>query len=200
MSSDTKKKNPTVFNNTVESIKNSSTSVVRSFEKDFRNQIFGNRQIKRSGEIQPGESLNFSEVFSGERAENEKLKKQLVYERRLRKEEQILVEKRTGELKMQINAIHVEIMKVAKITPRLSQEITVAALSVSSDPSEYELSFLEKIFTFIQDFRLNIENTYYWLASANKRAVKKNRWGANYKKYGAKYLLSGEHYLSRSAG
>ena len=40
MSNDMKKKSPTVFTNTIESVKNSSTSTIRSFEKDFRNQIY----------------------------------------------------------------------------------------------------------------------------------------------------------------
>jgi len=121
-------------------------------------------------------------------------------EKRLRQEDQRLVERRTGELRLQIQAIHEEIQKAMKVTVSLSQEVEVAAFQAPSSTSIYELHFLEHIFSLISSFRKKIENARVWLSSMNRRAAKKNMWGANYKKHGAKYLLSGEHYLQRSAG
>jgi len=187
-----KKKKTPIYSNPVEVLKDLP-------RKNFLDQLMGRRPIARSGEIHPGESLEFKSVITGEREKSEKLSRQITFERRLRAEEKQLVDSQTKKLQLQIQAIQTEVIKVVQKTPQLSQEIKIAALQVSSAPSKYQLFFLERMFTFIQSFRVNIENASLWLESANRRAAQKNRWGANYKKHGAKYLLSGEHYLSRSA-
>ncbi len=174
--------------------------LVKPLPKDIAKQLFGLTPRSFSGEINPGESLEMKEVFTGEREKNEETQKKLALERRLREEEKVLVERKTNELRIQIRAIHEEIIKLAEVTPNLSQEIQVAALAAPVAPSEYELNFLQHILEFIRSFRKKIEKASIWMASANRRAAKKNVWGAHYKKHGAKYLLSGEHYLTRSAG
>lgn len=170
---------------------------------EIARQIFGripsaNKHF--SGEIMPGESVELKRVYNGQASEEEKLKKMYSMERNLRQEDQILVERRTNELRLQIKAIHEEVQKVAKATMQLSEEVKVAAFQAPVSESLYELYFLERIFEFIKSFRKKIENASVWLSSVNRKAQKKNMWGANYKKHGAKYLLSGEHYLQRSAG
>lgn len=170
---------------------------------EIARQIFGrvpslNRRF--SGEILPGQALEMNDVYSGKAVENEKAQKMYFLEKKLREEDHALVERRTAELRLQIKAIHEEVQKAAKATAQLSQEVQVAAFQAPSSTSIYELYFLERIFDFIKSFRKKIENAGVWLRSANRRAAKKNMWGANYKRHGAKYLLSGEHYLQRSAG
>ncbi|KKS77624.1 MAG: hypothetical protein UV74_C0013G0186 [Candidatus Woesebacteria bacterium GW2011_GWB1_43_14] len=191
-----RKKNLGVVTNPIEVLRE---ELFEKSPRSFANQLFGRIPIARSGEIHPGESLEFSQVYSGEREKQEKTISQLTFEKRLLKEEKELIETKTNELRLQIQAIQVEVVKFARVTPQLSRETEIAAIQVGSAPSKYELFFLERIFSFIQSFRVNIEQATEWLSTANKRAAKKNRWGANYKKYGAKYLLSGEHYSSRSA-
>lgn len=166
-------------------------------------QILGNAKAverKFSGEILPGSAIEMDDIFSGRAAREENLQKSLILERRQRMEEQTLVERRTNELRIQIQAIHEETQKVAKATASLSQEVQIAAFQAPASESIYELYFLERIFNFIKSFRKKIENASVWLLAMNRKAAKKNMWGANYKKQGAKYLLSSEHYLQRSAG
>jgi hypothetical protein len=176
--------------------------LIKPMSQDFMRQIFGQGEQKFSSEFSPGESVEMKDVFSGNKDQGKSIevKNQLLFERRLFDEEKIFVEKRTNELRIQIQAIHEEILKLAKITPELSQEIEIAAIQAPGDPSSFELSFLEHIFNFIKSFREKIEKAAVWMRACNHRAKKKNAWGANYKKHGAKYLLSGEHYLQRSAG
>lgn len=180
------------------------TDLIQPMPEEIMKQLFGRMprrpEKKYTGEIMPGEALEMKEVYSGKAAENDNLRKAVHLERRLRQEDQILVERRTGELRVQIQAIHEEVQKLAQATPELAQEIELAAFQAPSSPSLYELLFLEKIFEFVKSFRKKIENASVWLASVNKRSSKKNMWGQNYKKHGAKYLLSSEHYLTRSAG
>lgn len=177
--------------------------LLQPMPSEIARQIFGrvpslNRRF--SGEILPGSALELNRVYSGEAEDDQKLQKMYFLEKRLRQEDQALVERRTAELRLQIKAIHEEVQKAAKVTVQLSQEVQVAAFQAPTSTSIYELYFLERIFDFIKSFRKKIENASAWLGSANRRAAKKNMWGANYKKHGAKYLLSGEHYLQRSAG
>src|SRR3989344_4099073 len=167
---------------------------------EMARQLFGRREKNFSGEIMPGEAVEMREVYSGKAQINETLQKQLTLERQLRIEDKVLIERRTNELRIQIKAIHEEIIKLAQVTPQLTQELQVAAFQAPVEPSAYELFFLQRIFEFIKSFRKKIEDANIWLSCANRRARRKNVWGQNYKKYGAKYLLSGEHYLQRSAG
>lgn len=209
-SNDNKKKRSTspYSQNILESFRDIGNSATNSLKKDllsplpgdFRDQIFGRQQRSFSGEIMPGENLEMREVISGKREVHEKEQKQLFQVNLLEKEEKALVEKRMGELKLQLRAIHEEIIKVAQVTNDLEQEVQIAALQSPGDPSQYELFFLEHILNFIKSFREKAENARTWLAQQNKRASKRNVWGQNYKKMKGKYLLSKEHYLSRSAG
>jgi len=152
----------------------------------------------KSGEIMPGESLEMSEVTTVVETQK-KDEERLLLQRRLIEEDKVFVERRTNELRIQIQAIHEEVIKIAEVTPKLNQEIEIAAFQAPADPSAYELYFLERLFEYIRSFRKKIENACVWLEVSNKRARKRNVWGANFKKNGAKYLLSGEHYASRSS-
>jgi hypothetical protein len=203
----TKKRRPIHKENPFEILKDAGRSsigvvneeLVKPTTDEFIRQILGRPRKSYSGEIGRGESVEMKEVFTGGQEGQENLKKQLLIERRLIEEERVYVEKRTNELRLQIQAIHEEIVKLAQSTPKLAREVEIAAIQVPSSASSYELSFLKHIFKLIEDFRVNIEKASTWLAAINTRAQKKNVWGARYKKHGAKYLLSGEHYLTRSA-
>ncbi len=181
-----------------EVLKTTSNEVFKPIAQEFMDQLLG-RKRKFSGEILPGESLEMRTVLSGKQTETDRLKKQIVIERQLHEEEKMLVEKRGRELKVQIEAIKSEVVKLAAATPKLSQQVEIASFQATSSVSTYELFFLQQLFLFIKSFREHIDDAHVWLGAVNARAKKKNVWGANYKKYGAKYLLSGEHYSGRSS-
>ena len=177
-----------------------SREILAPLGRSVSEQVFGLPRRQFHGEIGRGETLEMSKVLSGKQNQEDILKKQLVLERRLREEEKILIEKRGQELSLQIHAVQEEVIKLVAETPRLNQEIQIAAMQSQVEPSIYELNFFHHLLDFIASFRKKVESARYWLMVTKQRAQKKNAWGANYKKYGAKYLLSGEHYVSRSAG
>lgn len=178
------------------------SDLLEPMPSELARQLFGYEPKPKnfSGEILPGKPLETRAIFSGEASLEERSQKLLVIERRLHEEDRFLVERRTAELRLEIRAIHEEIKKAAAATVELSEEIKIASFQDPMEYTEHEMSRLERIFDSIKSFRKRIENAAVWLASANKRAAKKNMWGAKYKKHGAKYLLSSEHYLQRSAG
>lgn len=208
MAKDTKQKF-TKLPNPLEALKDIGKSTARQMKsevaklpEDFIEQLFGVRPQPRnfSGEIMAGETIEIDKVLSGEQENLTKQKRQVEFLLRLEREEREQLEKKSNELRIQISAIQQEILKTAQQTENLAQETVVAAMQAPVDPGEYHVIFFEKLLEFIRSFRKKIEEAGVWLNELNKRVAKKNAWGVAYKKYGAKYLLSGEHYLQRSAG
>lgn len=168
--------------------------------QDFMDELFGPKlDTKTSAEFQTGESLETKDMLSDKSKENKNLKGQLTYERLLYKEETILIEKRSNELRIQLQAVMREVTSVAEQMNELASEVKIAAFQAPIEPGIYHVVFYTNFLNFLKNFRKKIESASVWLNAANGRAAKKN-WLNNYKKHGAKYLLSGEHYISRSAG
>lgn len=194
--------------NVLESLKDIGSGTAQSFKKDlfedtskdFLKELFGQKEPPNySGDLIPGESLELSELFSGQVEENKKLKKQIILERNLHVEEEALVEKRSNELKLQLHVLMQEVLALAKSTENLGEEVQVASMEAPSEPGVYHIIFFEKLIEFIKAFRAKIESACLWLNVSNKRAEKKNYW-VMYKKKGSSFLLAPDHYLQRSAG
>ena len=162
--------------------------LIQKTPQTIKEQIFG----KMSGELKPGESVDIN-------AQQKEKSKQPQIDRSLLNEEKARVQQRTNELRMQIKALMDEVKALADSTADLGNELKIAAMQAPVDPGVYHVQFLEKLISFIKSFRKKIESASVWLHTANQRAQKKNYWSM-YKKHGAKFLLSGEHYLTRSAG
>ena len=197
-----------VKRNIIESLKDiggdfsgQSTDLLKNTSEDFLKELLGmsRPQIKRSGEMKPGESFEMSQVMNGKEEENKKLRTQISLERNLSSDEKRLSQEKMQELKMQLQAITVEIGKLAASTGNLATQTEIAMVEVPNNPGIYHIIFFEKVLEFLQSFRLKIDQASVWLGSANKRAEKKNYWSM-FKKKGSSFLLSPDHYSQRSAG
>lgn len=154
---------------------------------------------KFSGEMQPGQEVSISSIKSGQQEKAEKVQKQLTFERRIHEEEKSLMEKKSNDLRLELQAITGEIGKIAQVTPKLTRELQIAAMQVPVNPGIYHLFRFRELLVYLQGFRKNAEKASEWLAVSNTRAQKKGFWG-QYQKHGGKRLLSSEDYLQRSAG
>ena len=168
--------------------------------RDFMQELLGIQRKAISGEIYAGESVEMNDVMSGKHEIIRQQRKREVFIKEIMREESRQKEKKTNELRMQLKVVQEEIITLAQNTENLAEETQAAAMQAPVDPGEYHAIFFEKLLGFIKSFRKKIEEAATWLHAVNKRSAKKNAWGANYNKHGAKYLLSGEHYVSRSAG
>jgi hypothetical protein len=197
--------------NTLETLKDLGSGVTKSVKedllapmsKDFFNQLFKSRMSQKSynGEIRPGEEVKMNSVLSGQREKEEKLRAQVSMERRLREEDQAVFMQKSQELKVQLQAIMQEVQAIAQATPKLAQELQIAAMQAPVNPGVYHVRFFEKMLDFMKAFRKNANEASAWLHAVNSRGKKGgNVWGNNYKKGKGSYLLSAEHYLQRSAG
>lgn len=208
MADNKKVKGDVVKRNVIESLKDlggdfsgQSTNLLKNTSEDFLRELMGiaKAQVKRSGEMVPGEPLDMSSVLAGKEEENKKLRAQISLERNLSSDEKRLSQEKMQELKVQLQAITVEISKLAASTGNLATQTEIAMIEVPNDPGVYHVIFFEKVLKFLQSFRTKIDSATTWLQSSNKRAEKKNYW-SQYKKKGTSFLLSGESYLQRSAG
>lgn len=190
--------------NVLESLKDLGVDTVkketRAISQEFLNQLMGRVPEKKySGELTVGESVEIDAVYSGRQQKEEKLKKQVTFERRLHEEEITLVEKKLNELRLRLHVVMQEVTAIAKATPKLAEEMKIATMQATVNPGEYHITFFEKLAEFLRNFSQGIENSITWLSATNKKAQKKTFWGL-YKQYKGKFLLSGEHFSQRSAG
>jgi len=192
--------------NILETLKDIGTSSADALTKDvlrpedFLEQIIGFPQKDNfSGDIAPGEQVEMEDVFSGKRDEDEATRSQLNLERQLLNQERAMIEKKTNELKIQLQAIMEEVVALSQSTSTLAKEVQIAAMQAPIEPGVYHVIFFEKLLEFIKSFRKKVDEAAVWLYSTNKRAEKKNYWSM-YKKKGSSFLLSPDHYLQRSAG
>lgn len=208
MTGNKKVKSSVVKRNVIESLKdigsdfgNQGADLLKGTSEDFFRELMGMElpKVKRSGEMVPGESLQMSEVLSGKEEENKKLRAQISLERNLSSDEKRLSQEKMHELRIQLQSITVEIGKLAASTGNLATQTEIAMVEVPVNPGVYHVIFFEKVLKFLQSFRQKIDQASTWLSSTNKRAEKKNYWSM-YKKKGSSFLLSPDHYLSRSAG
>jgi hypothetical protein len=180
--------------------KSFTNDLVKETGSEFMRQLLGLTPKKKfSGEIQKGESLVVNDVFSGKKEEQEKIKKQVRFERRILEEEKAAITKKNNELKLRLHAITQEIQAVVISTPKLAHEVKVASLTATSEAGLYHVMFLEKILEFLKSFKKDIESASQWLAATNKRANKRNFWN-QYKVQKGSALLNPETYSQRSAG
>ncbi len=208
MAADTKKnKGSVIKRNVIESLKDlgndfgaQSADLLKSTSEDFFKELVGIQPTpQRSGEIKVGESVEMDADVSVKEDENKKLRAQIALERNLVAEESRVSTEKMNELRVQLQVITAEIAKLAASAGNLATQTEIAAIQVPENPGVYHIIFFEKILEFLKDFRKKIDQAAVWLESANKRAQKKNYW-AMYKKKGSSFLLSPDHYLSRSAG
>jgi hypothetical protein len=102
-------------------------------------------------------------------------------------------------LKNKLQALMQEVQKASASMQNLAEVTQVTMMAAPIEPGLYHISFFQNFLNFLESFRKRIDLTVTWLQSSNKRAEKKNYW-SQYKKKGASFLLSPDHYSQRSAG
>ena len=106
--------------------------------------------------------------------QKKRFEEQIFFERRLFSEEKQETEKKIQELRLRLQAVSVEALKLASSTANLNQEVKVAVMQNPANASEYQISFFENIIKLISDFRKKIDSAVTWMQGASRRAEKKN--------------------------
>jgi hypothetical protein len=148
-------------------------------------------------DFKPGESIEISKSTSTKK-ENETKKTFLGSP--IFSEAEREANRKLAELRAELDAIIREVKVLAKSTQNIKEEVkNISQEETPPKPGTYHLIFFEEILKIIKNARLEIEKASVWFSFASQRAQKKNYW-ARYKKGGSSFLLSPDHYLTRSAG
>ena len=100
-------------------------------------------------------------------------------------------------------AIRKELEKLEKKESKLKTKIKRTIVQTPQDPGAGFVGFLTHILKVVKDIGDATEDASLWLDAWNQRESKKGAfWNKflNKKRGGSQYLLSSEHYSSRSAG
>ncbi len=113
--------------------------------------------------------------------------------------------KEKHQVRAEIEALRKEIKLLAHSLNDFQGEAKEAEKAIETevvDPGVYHRSFFIRIRNFISQLRKKINEANLWLETWNQRKKKKGFfWNTAFsKKGGAKFMLSSEHYVSRSAG
>lgn len=127
------------------------------------------------------------------------VEKQLFY---LKRQEVELFNSQTAKLTREVQALHAEVAELAKVTDNLSAEEKNQAFLDPPEANVYELTILKRLRELIFKARTNVAKASHWIEASNNRRKKRNFWGRfkDKKQGGSQLLLSGETYLTRSAG
>ncbi len=147
----------------------------------------------------PEQIAEWTPVVEEAKKQNQTLEKHLNY---LHHNEKELFYHETHNLKKEVANLQAEVEELSKNTSELDSETQKAAEATPVESNSYQINFLRRLRNLIINFRKNISEANEWLNLANSRSRKrKNFWGrfADKKHGGSQFLLSNEHYVSRSA-
>lgn len=201
-----KKKKPPAYGNWLETLKEAGADVagqVAPMTDNMFEQILGFTPGPGSkGELKAGQSMEIGSQIKENKQETPGISKQAFFEKQQGQENLKNTNKDSRETQLRIKQLMVELQKLVVTTSNLGQEVKVASMQNIAEPNEYHIGVLEHLIKMVKDFRVQAESAVTWLQSSNSRAQKKNFWARykNKKTGGSKFLLSGEHYMTRSAG
>lgn len=190
--------------NQVENLKENRGSVLNQLPLEdpleILQEILGTTKMQPESkkEFKPGESIDIGSIL-GIKKEAASITPKTLENRFLFAEERKETERKIATLRYQLKEIIKEIKALATSTKAVEEEIRTIPENPPQEPGVYHIGFFEEILKLIKNARTKIEEASVCLSLASARAKKKNYW-ARYKKGGASFLLSPDHYLTRSAG
>jgi len=176
-------------------VDSAANDVVKGIPQEALNQITG----KKSGELKPGEELNFKKLTTEKKTEAFPTSFTQDF-LDIRRQERIIWKQEEEKVRLQIAAILEELKKLASATQNLAKEAKVASEQVPVSPGEYHVSFFEKLRQTLILIRKRVENSATWLAAFNQRAKRRNFYWAQVRKAGTKFMLSQERYMATQVG
>ena len=164
--------------------------------REVLRQITG--QENSGGELHPGETINPQEQKSKTPSHQESITTKY-YQGQIEKEKLLRKQEKQG-VKIRIQALREEIIKIGQSVQELKKEATITIIQETPDPGEYHLNFLENLLQFLISLRQKIEEGNTWLSAFNQRSKKRNYFWKQVKKSGAKFLLSSDRTPATQMG
>lgn len=158
--------------------------------------------LKQPGKFPPAQKLE-KEKDSLEKRYREKVSFHI---NRVKREEREIYSREKREIKEEIRLLQEEVRQELETlkqgAEQLDKQLEIAAEQNIVNPGSYDIHFLQRLINWIRLFRARIEDAAIWLAAWNQKSKKRGAFWNMFasKRGGAKFFLSSEHYLTRSAG
>lgn len=156
--------------------------------------------------VKEGSGLQKQEKIADKLAKLEREDQQKVqkyFERAKKLGETEIYNRSQRETQQAIAELQREVLLLAKKTKNLKKELEGAAVQPIVEPNQSDLTFLQNLKRIIITFGKKIEEASLWLREWNRKTAKKGMYwnkSLNDKKGGTGYMLSSEHYVTRSVG
>lgn len=106
----------------------------------------------------------------------------------------------TQEVQVKMQEILIEIKKLSESSEELKEQVEVISLEqTGEDLGVYHVNFLEKMLSYINNLRLNVEDSLSWFTSLRSKKAAR-QYGSMAKKHGTSFTLSGERQVSTQVG
>ncbi len=155
-----------------------------------------------SGEISMGEHLDID--IEIQRREKDIIKKERSHLEYVRREEQLVFNRKEEQLKEQIKSIQEELKKelekLAEEAGGLVGELEIAVEQTIVSPGTYHLNFFDKIRQLFILLRKRVHESKTWMHTVNSRSSHRSFYWGSVGKSGTKFMLSQERYMSTQAG
>lgn len=176
---------------------------VTNFLEAFKESAIQHPSQTPAGELRPGVSFSVDQAISLEESrkrEEQARQQERLFSQQREEEERARFKANQEQVKRQIEQLREAILKIAKSTHNVSQEIEKAAFDSPVSPGTYHLSFFEKLKTTLEIIKKRLDDSASWLHTMNQRNKRMPFYWSQVKKSGTKYMLSQERYMSTSAG
>ncbi len=189
---------------------NLKDELIKELPKEFWQQITAAQKSslpKPKSEIRPGQTISFKEPAQPSLQESHQkqvhLQEKLDFQRRINLTETSLRLKDRQKTEAKINLIREEIKTITSNMAQMGRQVKEMEISAQANitqPTRYQLNFLELLLEFLKDLREKIEEGNTWLTAFQKKSNKKNYFWNQVKKSGTRFLLSSDRTPATQTG
>ena len=104
------------------------------------------------------------------------------------------------EVQVKMQEILIEIKKLSESSKELKEQVEIISLEqTGGNMGVYHVNFLEKMLSYVNDLRLNVEDSLACFSSLRSKKAAR-QYGSMAKKHGTSFTLSGERQVATQVG
>ena len=199
--------------NFIEALKDASAGIAKNTARGLSHDLIGGVAGQAVDTLfgasapqnpQPNEQqdpFNFEELLRQNEASHRRQLQHQEVQRTYESKQVEVYNQRQREVDQKIQAVRVELQKLAREVINLDTSTQTAIREEITDPGTYHLNFFEKLLSAIKFLRKKVVESRHWAAMHQERRAKSYYWQqANSKVSGTKFMLSSERSVVTQTG
>lgn len=201
------------FGNISDGIRTQAKDSLKAAPSDFLDQLLGTERyaakgMPKSGEMTPGQSIDFNKKTSEKHEEPKTEKKParvaaaIEYHANIQRSSERSASKENQEQKQLMKQLVEELQRMAKSTKAVEQKFAAFTVEQTvATPGKYHTNFLEWMLIVVSDARRKVEDTGAWLAAmGGKKGKKGHIISESWKKGDTSVTMSNERQVATQSG